>query len=251
MTDMELEFSARVSRALDDYTPPSQRVADWGDVLRRVAVTPSVPAGAKPERRRRTRVRWVLVALAILIAISIPLTALAVSEDWWFLGAAPDPAGAVDAVDSGVWNGIPWVLVAYDSKSGGVCYGLSINVPQATRPNGTLSCAFVDDSGKPQHSLSYLAAGSEENGFPRYAAGAVPADAVMMELHIADGSIVRTQTLPRSATLHTDVRFFVTRLPAGGPADGKITTISALDGSGRSLACVAVDNRGGEDACRP
>jgi len=251
MTDMEFEFSARVSRALDDYTPPSQRMANWGDVLRRAAVTPSVPAGPKPERRRRTRVRWVLVALAILIAISIPLTALAVSEDWWFTGAAPDPAGAVDAVDSGIWNGIPWALVAYDSESGGVCYGLSINLPQAIRPNGTLSCASLDNSGKPQHSLSYLTAGSSENGFPRYAAGVVQADAETMELHVAEGSIVRTQTIPRSATLHTDVRFFVTRLPASGPADSKVTTISALDARGHTLACVAVDNRGVEDACRP
>jgi hypothetical protein len=240
-----------VDAALEQLVIDGAWMPDWDDVLRRADVIPSVAAALKPERPRLTQRRWALVVLAILIAVSIPLTALAVSEDWWFVGAAPDPAGAVEAVESGVWNGVPWALVAYDSESGGVCYGLSINVPQATRPNGALSCAFLDDGGKPQHSLSYLTAGSADAGFPRYAAGAVQADAATVELQIADGSIVRTQTLPRPATLHTDVQFFVTRLPAGTPADSDVTTISAFGANGQTLACVVVEGHRAEDACRP
>jgi hypothetical protein len=237
--------------ALEQLVTDAAWMPDWDDVLGRADSTPLAAATLEPERLRSTRRRWALVALAILIAVTIPLTALAVSEDWWFVGAAPDPAGAVGAVDSGVWNRMPWTLVAYDSESGGVCYGLSINAPQATRPNGTLTCAFLDNSGRPQHSLSYLTAGSADNGFPRYAAGAVQPDAASVALHMTDGSIVRTQTLPRPATLHSDVRFFVTRLPAGSPADGDVTTISALGAGGDTLACVAVDARGAQDACRP
>ena len=63
MSDVQLEFSARVARALDDYTPPSQRMANWGDVLRR--------AGARPNRERR---RWFVLAaagIAVLAALSL------------------------------------------------------------------------------------------------------------------------------------------------------------------------------------
>ena len=68
MTDMQIEFSAPVAQALDDYTPPTKRMADWGDVLRRADVSP-----ARVRRRRFALAAAAAAAVLVALSLATPL----------------------------------------------------------------------------------------------------------------------------------------------------------------------------------
>ena len=138
--------------ALDLLAPRRAFPADWDDVLKRAGRTSARPRNRAPQLMTRRRL---LVALVALAALLIPLVALSASNDWnwWFssvytsttapvgtapqsLGSAPSRvgpggpapaplAGGPTSVETGTWDGKSWVLVAYLSKTDGVCFSVS------------------------------------------------------------------------------------------------------------------------------
>lgn len=89
MSDLDVNLSAPVVRALDAYAPPVERDGEWEDVLRRTGRAPA--SGGFPRR-----LRLLLVALLVLALLAGPTYAIgrAVVAGW--LEGEPAPQSVVD-----------------------------------------------------------------------------------------------------------------------------------------------------------
>jgi hypothetical protein len=239
-----------ISRALDDVLPASAEHGDWQRVLADAGAR-----GANVSRRwlrPRPRVRRPLalgLALAAL-AVLVPVAALAVSDDWWFLGTGgpPKPAGDVVVVSSGRWAGVPWTLAAYRSRTNGVCVAFTPNSATGRpdpsgAPSGrtsALACGAPIEglpglpAGEPAHWLGYLgsfSSGGQSGGFPDFVAGPAAVAVDRVELAFPDREPVGAATLLAPDALGAPLRFFVLPVPAGATP----TALVALDAGGKVL----------------
>src|ERR1700730_16307383 len=137
-----------ISELLDDLSP--KVLVDepaWDDVLARAELLSASPGdangrlthsdGGSSKRRGRRAVQGVrrrpLLALLILLGIAlIPVSALAVakSDPWWFLrfrpiGLGPAKGSQVVVIKRVSWNGQPWVMTAYRSRAGHLCFQIT------------------------------------------------------------------------------------------------------------------------------
>jgi hypothetical protein len=193
------------------------------------------------------RSRLALVGAIVAVATVVPLTALALSEDWWFLGSGsmPAPAGSVIVVKSGDWNGVPWTLTAYRSQTNTICFAFTPNSPSGrpATPDGgpTAAAACGRDlrgiadapAGTTLHSIFFLGS-SGMNGahaFPGFAAGPSAPDVTKIKILLADGTNIVTDTFAAPGELGVPARFYVVAVPSGE----RVRAIVALDASGHKL----------------
>ncbi|MBA3376779.1 MAG: hypothetical protein H0U00_13375 [Actinobacteria bacterium] len=233
--------SNSITEALERLAPAQSFAYDWNDVLKRASV------GAPAHRRARPRKRW-LLSVAIALVVLSPLGAIAASEDWWFLDSpgAPAPSNPPPlVVKTGSWDGKEWLLVAYRSEDGALCFSMNpASSPMSTGVGAALNCGGWDTYPPSGPNLAggitYLSGTSPE--LPTYVVGPVVDDAAEVEIHFADGEVVRTPTFDAPSSLGA-LRFYAVRAPATGSVVEKLV---GLDRDGRLVACLAV---GGQDGC--
>jgi hypothetical protein len=247
MTEPEIGLA----QLLDEVLPRGEAVGEWQRVLR--------DAGRHPRsRHRKLAVVFVVAAFAALI----PLTALAVSNDWWFLGSAslaPPPVGEVIVVREGNSNGVPWALTVYRSAAQGLCVGFTPNPPdnQATLParghGAGLSCGAQvrgitgvapDRAGVFSFFGSFARPQAGASAFPDFLAGTTAVEVAQVRLVRAGGPPITVDTFPAPDELGMAIRFFVALVPGGG-----VHELVAVDGSGNALdhAVLAAPPNGGYD----
>jgi hypothetical protein len=225
---------------LDALAPALWWEPDWSDILQR--------AGEAVPRRRRALVtrRRVLIALVVLVAVLIPLTAVGAQQQWWFLADSPEPASSPEVVASGTWSGHPWHIVAYRSRTEGLCDGIVGNVTRIS--DLELSCGpfqgIPDSRGTPPGGDPTVTAttGAGAN-IPLHVFGAVVGEARAIELVLESGRRLRVPAVAAPSSVG-DIRFYATRLPASaGPPEKQgylwqpIDRITGYDERGNVVAC--------------
>jgi len=101
-------------------------------------------------RLRLLTKRRLTVAFALPAAVLVSLAALAAASDWWlFEDDAPTPVGASEAptsvgvsdvVKEGEWSGHLWQLIAYRSRTHGLCFSVTPVGSDADASGGATSC---------------------------------------------------------------------------------------------------------------
>ena len=133
---------ARIAELLNRLVPPTVERPDWERVLADADVHDGETG--RPALRPWQRKRWPLIAVTMLVLLVVaPLTALAVSQGWWFFSASglPTPISRVTVVATGTWNQVPWTLTAYRSSTDGVCLALTPRAPSNAHGVGAaMSC---------------------------------------------------------------------------------------------------------------
>jgi hypothetical protein len=260
MTDVE----TLIRRELDQVVRlPDELEPDWGDVTQRLGRSP----GAKPTRPaagllRRARRRPLLALLIVVVVALIPVSALAVSKNdpWWFLrfnppsGFRPAKGSQVIVIKQGSWSGQGWVLTAYKSGLGQLCFQLTQKAADGQRSSqGGGGCGAIPGSrargphGSRQITITYLGGGiSATKGHPPifYLAGPVVNNAAEVEITLTDGSIVRTPTFSAPAVLGLPIRFYATQLPAGGGSHLTCRQNAVQQAGLRPLRLVGLDSSG-------
>lgn len=235
MTDFEVELAGALDRAL----PRQPSSGDWQSVLE---------GGGGHQLWMRRRHRPLIVAIAVAaVAVGVPLTAFAVSNDWWFLGAsplAPPPIGKVVVAREGDTDGVHWALTVYRSAKQGLCVGFTPNPPSNFPPspiahNAGLACGahvrgMPDVAPGEAHSFSFFGSFSDQTtpgAFPNFVAGTTADDIAQVRIVRADGDILSVDTFAAPDELGMPIRFFVALVPAGSG----IHKLVALDSSGREV----------------
>jgi hypothetical protein len=238
-------MSDYLSAVIDELVPSFEKErGDWEAVLREAGRKAAEPRKWSPPRR-------LLLIAALVAVILIPLVALAATHDWWFFRFEDDfpPATEVTVVKTGVWDGTEWELYTYLSATNGICYGIAPSATaRTTGEDAALACGPIAglpeaDSSKADggETITYYAASSSE-GLPAHIVGAVVASAAEVEVYLAGGKMVRTQTFAGPAELEA-ARLFATPLP-DFPSSGEgrprspIRTLVGIDKSGTVVACL-------------
>ena len=217
---------ARIAELLNRLVPPTVERPDWERVLADADVHDGETG--RPALRTWQRKRWPLIAVTMLVLLVVaPLTALAVSQGWWFFSASglPTPISRVTVVATGTWNQVPWTLTAYRSSTDGVCLALTPRAPSNAHGVGAaMSCDQI--AGVPStpqskrytpHRISYLMAAGNGNGtgFPGYITGHVVESAHTVEIVLADHTVIKVDTIGAPSALQSKIRFYIAQLPAG------------------------------------
>jgi hypothetical protein len=227
---------ASVSDALEQLAPAHEFVPDWDDVAARAGTV-----------RRSPRRRWVVAAI-VFAASLLPLVALAGAEDWWFFrfGSAPAPVTGVGVVKTGTWDGKRWVLAAFRSGTDGVCFSMMpAGSASSDGAGGSLSCDQIEGVPRtPQskrytpHGITYLMGGGSAL-LPAYIVGPVAARADEVEVHFANGIVLRTPTFEAPESLGSSIRFYAAQRPESvRPSIGSVEKLVGLDRNGRIVACL-------------
>ena len=233
--------SKPTNEALERLAPAQSFAHDWNDVLERASVA------APAHRRARPRKRW-LLSVAIALVVLSPLGALAATEDWWFLDSPGTPAPSNPpplVVKTGSWEGKEWLLVAYRSDDGDLCFSMNpASSPMSTGVGAALNCggweAYSPSGPKLAGGITYLGGTSSE--LPTYVVGPVVEEAAEVAIHFVGGEVVRTPAFDAPSSLGA-LRFYAARAPA---TDSVVEKLVGLDRDGRVVACLAVS---GQDEC--
>jgi hypothetical protein len=234
---MMIDDDLLVRETLERQVPVRREYApDWYDVVRRAGVdTPAdvvsrAATGKRARQRQAVRVlrggprQRVIGAIAIAAALVGSTLALAATQDWWFFGSgAPEPAGDVVIVKTGTWQGAPWTLTAYRSKSDGLCFGLTPHARNTTGEGAAMVCASIvgvtPDTKTQPVAISALA-GASQSDFPAYVVGPVAESTERVEITLSDGRTVDAPTFEGPAGLGASVRFYSVPLPcASAPVE--------------------------------
>jgi hypothetical protein len=193
-----------------------------------------------------------LVAALVAVAL-IPVAALAVANDWWFLGPglSPTPASEVIVVKTGTWDGKGWQLTAYRSDTEGLCYALT---PTGSSGEGaSISCDSIEGvprtpESKPYtpHAISFVIGGG--GVLPASIYGPVTDKAEEVDVYFRKGAVLRTPTVAPPSSLGAAVRFYAAPLPASvprlrpssRPGEGPLKKLVGLDHNGHVVACLTV-----------
>jgi hypothetical protein len=232
---------------LEELVSDAAWTPDWQGVLLR--------AGVPPTRRLLTR-RRAMVAFAVAAAVMIPLAALADANDWWFFRTtgSPTPTSAPVVVKTGAWDGHPWQLVAYPSKTDGLCVSMIPGTGSGSSYGAAMGCATLKGvprtaqtkPGAQDMAITYLS-GLATSVLPAYIVGPVVEDAMTVAIRLSEGTTIRTPTFAGPSPLE-HVRFYAVQLPSG-PHRSPTTKppfrtlplewIAGLDQSGHEVACLA------------
>jgi hypothetical protein len=224
--------------------------------LRRILAAPRASTaedGTARQRRPSLRSRHVVLAIAVVAAV-IPLAAVAASQEWWFFrfGQAPPTISDVRVVKTGTWDGKEWELIAYLSSTDGVCFGIRATATaQTTAGAGGMACDAI--AGVPRtaeskeftpHAITFTA--SSPHNFPSYIIGPVIDTAEEVEIHLADGRVLRTSTFDAPDDLGA-IRFYAVQaqLPevpnrAGPTAGAPVRKLIAFNADGQAVACLVL-----------
>jgi hypothetical protein len=187
----------------------------------------------------------------VLVAVLVPLAALAAANDWWFLrfGGTPVPTEAPQVVKEGEWDGRRWELIAYPSRTDGLCISMT---PKGSRERGegaAMSCASFagiarppETKASPAMTITYLAGGATAK-LPAYITGAVVAEASTVEIRFRNGDVLQLPTFPGPEPLD-HIRFYAAQLPSAvgmrlGRSGGFPEWIAGLDSNGNVVTCLA------------
>lgn len=215
----------RIGELLDRLVPARDEASRWQTVVTQADAARSFKRGDGRRRNlRRPRIAAVATA-AFLIVVVAPLSALAVTQGWWFFrfGNSPKPIGSVVVVAERTFGGIPWTFTAYRSSTDGLCFAATPNTttPAAKRAvTGAMSCDEISGVPKtPQtkpsspHGVSYLL----ENGnkrFPGVVFGPVIPQAATVNVRFASNQTIHATTIPAPGALGANVRFYIAALPS-------------------------------------
>jgi hypothetical protein len=238
---------------------PPEVVPDWGDVRHRVRddVEPAPGTGLRAAVRRRP-----LLALAAAVVLAaIPVSALAVEkgDPWWFLrssapGYAPAPGSGVEVVQRGSWGGHGWVLTAYRSTGGSLCFQVTATRKAQPLGEGGGACAPVRGVSAPRAgqlpmTVTFLSSGGGPTGgksyLPRYIAGPVVGTAATVRIRLDDGVVISTPTIPAPSSLGADVRFYITQAPEAARTRGPCLQQALAEARVMPVDLVGLD-RGGK-----
>jgi hypothetical protein len=234
---------------LDRLAPTGAWEGDWSDVLARAGER-------RPLVRRVLTRRRLLVALAVVAAAAVPLVALAAANDWWFFryGGAPRPVKAPVVVKEGEWSGHSWQLVAYPSRTDGLCMAIA-----PPGEGGAMNCSpqvgvarTRETKASPDMTITFLSGGATDE-LPAYIAGPVLEDASIVVIHLDQSTVLRVPTFSGPRSLGR-VRFYATELPTPlGPRSTRFRLVG-LDRNGDVVACLvpatAVDGVSPLSDCR-
>ena len=142
--------------------------------------------------------------------------------------AVPSAVGGASSetvVAGGHWSGVSWRMSATDYATGGYC--LFIAVP-ATVTQPSEGCGSLALKGR--HAISFL----EHTGRPRpdYIVGPVLATARLVEISLANGKVLRAQTIAPRRGLARSIRFYAEQVPCGV----RPTRLLARDRGGKVVA---------------
>jgi hypothetical protein len=276
-----------ISELLDDLSP--RALVDepaWDDVLARADLLAASPGDANGrvtlwgglswKRRalrsiRGMRRRPLLVALIVLVCVLVPVSALAVAKDdpWWFLrfqplGLGPAKGSQVVVIKQGSWNGQSWVLTAYRSRAGHLCYQLTENAPNGHHSGqGAGGCGPIPANlvttvnGRRTITITYLSGSlvaKNGQGPVRYIVGPVVNKATEVIITLANGTVMHTPTFTAPTALGLTTRFYAASVPTStstGPqarcgqrpavfASMRPAKLVGLDANGRTVAELAV-----------
>jgi hypothetical protein len=276
-----------ISQLLDDLSP--RVLVDepaWDDVLTRAVLLSGSPGDADGRvtqwgglswRRRGLRSIWgmrrrpLLVALIVFVCVLVPVSALAVAKDdpWWFLrfqplGLGPAKGSQVVVIKQGSWNGQSWVLTAYRSRAGHLCYQLTENGPNGRHSGqGAGGCGPVPGSsvatanGPRTIRIMYLSGSlvaTNGHGPVRYIVGPVVNEVTEVVITLADGTVMRTATFTAPTALGLAARFYAASMPASTStepharcaqrvavfASTRPTKLIGLDANGHTVAELTV-----------
>jgi hypothetical protein len=240
-----------VSQLLDDLSP--RVLVDepaWDDVLARSALLSVSPGNANgrltewgglSSRRRGLRSmrgihrRPLLVALILFVCVLVPVSALAVAKDdpWWFLrfqplGLGPAKGSQVVVIKQGSWNGQSWLLTAYRSRAGQLCYQLTENAPNGRHSGqGAGGCGSVPGSsvatanGPRTLGITYLSGSLvaiNGRGPVRFIVGPVVNKATEVVIRLANGTVMHTPTFTAPSELGLATRFYAASVPTSTSA---------------------------------
>jgi hypothetical protein len=225
---------------LDVLAPAIWWEPDWSDILQR--------AGEPVPRKRRPLVtrRRVVIALAVLVAVLIPLTAVGAQQQWWFLAGSPEPASSPVVIMGGTWAGHPWHVVAYRSRTEGLCDGIVEDVTRIS--NAELGCGPFQGISDSHRSLfggdpTITATTGAATDLPVHVFGAVVGEARTITMVLETGETLHAATVAAPSSLG-DIRFYALRLPASAGPPAKqgylwqpIDKLTAYDERGNVVAC--------------
>jgi hypothetical protein len=222
---------------------------------RNSVAAPTTTRRPKLARGRRSKLargrRYAVLALALLFVL-VPLTALASSQGWWFLGHnAPPPITPVSVIEKGNWNGVRWTLTAYRTGSDGICWALTPEVAGQRSGRGAgMACDTINGVSRTArsvpftpHDISYMQSFNSQ-ALGSYVTGPVVHTAAQVEIVLRDGTRLRAATVPAPRTLDSQIRFYVVQLPAPHPGAAVLTqgvrTLTGLDAHGKVVARMEV-----------
>ncbi len=234
-----------IDDALERLAPAQAFVSDWHDVLNRGGEAP--PLASRPSRRTRPRKRW-LLAVALGVAVLSPLGAIAAAggtEGWWFFDShAPAPIKHAPplVVKTGSWDGHGWLLVAYRTENGDLCFSMNpASSPMSTGVGAAMNCGGFQSrpsggSNRPR-GITFLSGGSPE--LPTYVVGPVIEEAQEVVIQFAGGAVLHTVPFDAPASLGA-VKFYAARLADTESPAATVEKLVGLDGDGRVVACLAL-----------
>ena len=228
-----------IARVLDQAIPPLLEPEEWESIM--------AEARSRPERRRRlvpnSRRKLVIILAVVLLCVLVPLSALGVSQGWWF-ESEPDapstyrPAGPVVTITSGRVGRVPWSLVAFVSTDNKLCYGVTPYPPSGHPPAGTsggltgASGFSCEDMKGPQSVAEY---GEGGIGSTTIVTGTARENVARVDVVEPGGEVFSTDAIRAPEELGTRARFFVVVLPPRSRPD---IALVARNASGKVVGTV-------------
>jgi hypothetical protein len=218
MTDLD----PQATMVLDRLVPVFAEAGDWGRVV--------ADAGATTPRRSLLRSRRLALALVALVALAAAFAfvpALAGQGYFWFLDyGGPKPTTPVVTVTSITdRSGTTWQLTAYQNENQHLCVQLT-----SEARGGAAGCGTATQVG-----VGVFGADSGT-----FVLGHVTADARRVEIAGSAG-VVEAMLATAPEALGTDIKFYVTQLPAGF---GAPRMVRALDEQGQVIASRSIPTGG-------
>jgi hypothetical protein len=225
-----LDRDAQIAKALERMAPTTvHERGDWTRLVDDASQTPPDLSRSSRTPIRALHVRRVALGLAVVALIAV-VPALAISQEWWFLGDAPRATGDVTTVTAvRAEDGSLWRLTAYVSEDAGICVGLT---PSSDASSGAAMSCGAGVRGEPnlppgvtRHALGIALTGGATR--PTFVFGTAAAAVVRVDIELGDGDrIVAAATLPAPHGLGANsVRFYVREVPA----NPDVTAVTARD----------------------
>lgn len=209
----------------------------WGELNRRAGRTAAIRTRPLRPASTATRRTAVLLAATVIVALGIAIPAVALSNNWWFLGTgAPNATSNIMTVTSGRWADIDWTVTAYLSADDGVCVALTPAVGDGKL--GASACGtglrgeFAHDStNRGTHWVGYDYFDLGLYDFPDAVFGTTADGVDRVNVVLSDGQSISVPIVHRPSDFPVPVDFYVVALPRGA----SVESVVALDRSGEVL----------------